>query len=121
MVIDVTDHNDHELKFDGSDYYAQLVEDTINEDILIVKARDDDCTNDGFACDYEIANNEDVPFKINKLGFISNTKALKKSDKPSYDLIVRAYDCLDLDSKFIETNVHIDIKEPCRPHWKSNN
>jgi hypothetical protein len=88
---------------------------------MIVKARDDDCTNDGFACSYEIANNEDVPFKVNKLGFISNTKPLKRSDKASYDLIIRAYDCLDFDNEYVETNVHIDVKEPCRPQWKSKN
>ena len=118
VTIEILDHNDHELKFDGNDYYASLVEDNISESILIVKAHDDDCTNDGFACSYEIVNNDDVPFKINKLGFISNTKALKRSDKAKYDLIIRGYDCLD--NKYVETNVHIEVKEHCRPEWKSN-
>ena len=88
------------------------------EAVVIVKAKDDDCTNNGFACNYEIVNNENVPFAINKLGFISNTKELKRSDKESYDLIVRGYDCID--NKYAETNVHIEIKEQCRPEWKSN-
>ena len=27
VIIDVIDHNDHELKFNGNNYYATLIED----------------------------------------------------------------------------------------------
>jgi hypothetical protein len=40
-------------------------------------------------------------------------------EKMRYDFIVRGYDCLD-NSSFVETNIHIDIREPCRPKWTSN-
>lgn len=117
VTIEIIDHNDSKLKFENDTYNHKIVENTIDISPLIVKAKDNDCTNDGFACHYEIINAE-IPFNINNLGFISNTIPLKKSDKIYYDFVVRAYDCAD-NSSFVDANVHIEVVEPCRPEWKS--
>jgi hypothetical protein len=112
------DHDDHKLKFENVEetYKKTLTRSNdIYKDFLTVRAKDDDCTNNGFACSYElISDNTRLPFTINNNGQLSSTQPLQVLQ--TYKFIVRAFDCVNKES-FVETNVNIDIAEPCIPQW----
>jgi hypothetical protein len=105
--------NDHKLVFEQSDVYRTILVNQTSKNFLLVKATDDDCTNDGKACAYKILE-ESIPFTVDELGFLSNTVPLAKS---RYDFTVRAYDCLD-DESYVDASIHIDVDEQCVPVWQ---
>lgn len=125
--IQVIDHDDSVLKFENDGLYKKtLVEsELIYEEFLSVRARDEDCTNDGYACLYKLLNSKDFAgledqnaFKMNsKTGKLSSIRALRAGEK--FNLKVRAFDCLNNES-FVDADVNIDIVERCLPEWKSN-
>ena len=124
MKIEVIDHDDFVLQFEQSSVYKRtLVEsDEIYENFMAVKARDNDCTNDGYACSYEIITDEinsilgekQTTFKVDNLGMLSSTRALKNGEV--FDFKVRAFDCLNKES-FADALVHVEIIEKCYPQW----
>ena len=122
VKIEVLDHDDSELKFESANAYnAKLVKtDEIYDNFLLVRARDSDCTNEGYACMYQLASNSpdidvaSLPFKIDNNGWLSSTRSLNQVETFSFN--VRAFDCVSKDS-FVETQVTVDIVEPCVPQW----
>jgi hypothetical protein len=96
---------------------------------MSVKARDNDCTNDGYACVYKLVPPESIanldmatsenidaqmPFKIDNTGSLSTTRPLVAGK--IYDFKVRAFDCISKDS-YVEAQVHIEVIERCSPQW----
>lgn len=116
VKIEVIDHDDYKPQFEQRQYSKKIVKtDEIVESILTVKARDKDCTNNGYACSYEIVRDQPVvPFKVDASGSISTTESLDKAG--TYTFKVRGYDCLNKNS-FAETDVTIEVSEPCVPKF----
>lgn len=118
--IEVLDNDDYLLQFTESEYRATLVEsEKLHDNFMTVKAKDFDCTNNGYACAYslhshELDNHLEFPFKIDTDGQISTVSALTAPH--SYEFTVRAYDCVSTQS-FIETKVIVSVVEQCRPQW----
>lgn len=121
--IEVLDHDDYPLKFESTEYKKKLAtSNLVYEKIMLIRAKDNDCTNDGYACGYELVSSDDSlvldesksPFKIDSNGQLSTTQPLTKPQL--FDFKVRAFDCLNKDS-FVETPVHIEVVEPCYPKW----
>lgn len=120
--IVVVDHDDSPLKFEQDGLYKKtLVEsDLIYDEVMNVRARDEDCTNDGYACSYKLLSVSTDPyaFKIDTAtGKISSTRALQAGEK--FNFKVRAFDCLNNQS-FVDADVTIEIAERCVPEWTSN-
>lgn len=123
VKIEVLDHDDSKLKFEKDTYAAILVESNdLYENFVSVRARDQDCTNDGYACSYKLLNKyleeadpSTMAFKIDPVtGLLSSTRALRPTEK--YELNVRAFDCVSKDS-FVDTKVMIQVVEKCTPQW----
>ena len=122
VKIKVVDHDDYSLKFEQSGAYTQtLVEsDDLYENFMSVKARDLDCTNNGYACSYKLLLNdlnnvdENFPFKIDSSGSLSTVRPVKSGEFLEFK--VRAFDCVAKDS-FVDTEVIIKIVEPCIPQF----
>lgn len=115
--IDVLDIDDYLLQFEETEYHHSIVEsDQIHDKFMTVRATDNDCTNNGYACSYglERGNSEELPFKINDQGELSTVKPLTHFQV--YEFKVRAYDCLNNNS-FAEADVRIEVVEPCIPQW----
>ncbi len=115
------DHDDYKLRFEEQVYKKILVEsESLYENFMQVIAKDQDCTNDGFACSYKIVRidsndiSPEFPFRINNNGMLSSVRALKS--KEMFKFKVRAFDCITRDS-FVETDVVVDIIESCKPQW----
>lgn len=126
VLIQVIDHDDYVLKFEQSSVYKKkLVEsDEIYENFMSIKARDEDCTNEGYACSYKLLTKEflsvdsSFAFKIDDTGVLSSTRALKAGEE--FEFKVRAFDCLNNHS-FVDASVHINVVEKCVPQWTSKN
>ena len=94
----------------------------IYDNVMTVKARDNDCTNDGFACSYQLVSDDEMsiilddkfPFNIDINGVISSTQPLTKVGQFSFK--VRAIDCLNKD-EYVEVPVHIEVVDSCSPQW----
>lgn len=124
--IIILDHDDSQLKFENNGLFKfTLTEsDMLYQNSMNVSARDEDCTNDGYACLYKLFSKELVPiddhysFKIDSTtGKISSTRAVRAGEK--FNFYVRAYDCLNNQS-FVDAEVNIDVVEKCVPEWTSN-
>lgn len=124
VKIEVIDHDDFVLEFEKPDSYNKKVatSNMIYDNIMTVKARDNDCTNDGFACSYQLVSEDEMglvldekfPFKVDSNGVISSTQPLTKAGQ--YSFKVRAIDCLNKD-EYVEAPVHIEVVESCLPQW----
>jgi len=117
----VIDHDDYKLQFEEQVYKKILVEsESLYENFMKVTAKDQDCTNDGFACSYKIVGidtndiSADFPFRINNNGMLSSVRAVKSREM--FKFKVRAFDCVSRDS-FVDTDVVVDIIESCKPQW----
>lgn len=92
----------------------------IYENFLTVRARDQDCTNEGYACSYQLLTDSLIPveplfpIKIDNTGQLSALRSLKHGENLNF--IVRAFDCLNNQS-FVDAKVLITIVEPCTPEW----
>ena len=124
VKITVIDHDDYLLEFEQTQVYKKtLVEsEQIYENFLALKAKDNDCTNNGFACFYALLNNQDnqvisdpqFPFKIDNNGLLSTNQPLRHAN--FYDFKVRAFDCLNNDS-YVDADVNVEVVETCVPQW----
>lgn len=127
MRIEVIDHDDTTPRFEQPAYEKTLVESTsVYESFMTVRARDSDCTNEGYACSYKLLTSDLVPvdddeddaplFRVDKLGRLSSTRALVGAERFEYR--VRAFDCLNNQS-FVDAELVINVVEKCVPQWTS--
>lgn len=124
VKIEVIDHDDFVLQFENPGSYNKKLatSNMIYDNVMTVKARDNDCTNDGFACSYQLVSDDEMsiilddkfPFNIDINGVISSTHPLTKVGQFSFK--VRAIDCLNKD-EYVEVPVHIEVVDSCSPQW----
>lgn len=123
VKIQVIDQDDFTLKFDQTEPYRKTLvatETGLNQNFLTVKARDFDCTNQGFACEYKLVTNDEserefLPFNIDRAtGSLSSVRTLKAGEL--FDFKVRAFDCVSKDF-YVEAQVIVKVVEPCIPQF----
>ncbi|XP_072100892.1 calsyntenin-1 isoform X4 [Mobula birostris] len=115
--IQVNDVNEYSPVFKEKSYKATVVEGKKYDSILRVEAIDADCSPQySQICSYEIVT-PDVPFTIDKDGFIKNTDKVNYSKDRQYKLAVTAYDCGKKRSTE-DVLVKINIKPTCKPGWQ---
>ncbi|XP_066547131.1 calsyntenin-1 isoform X2 [Amia ocellicauda] len=115
--IQVNDVNEYSPVFKEKSYKATVIEGKKYDNILKVEAVDADCSFQfSQICSYEIVT-PDVPFTIDKDGFIKNTEKLNYSKDRQYKLTVTAYDC-GKNRASEDVLVKISIKPTCKPGWQ---
>ncbi|XP_032428272.1 LOW QUALITY PROTEIN: calsyntenin-1 [Xiphophorus hellerii] len=118
--IQVNDINEYSPVFKEKTYKATVIEGKKYDNILKVEAVDADCSFQfSQICSYEIVT-PDVPFTIDKDGFIKNTEKLSYGKEHMYKLTVTAYDC-GKNRASEDVLVKISIKPTCRPSWQGFN
>lgn len=116
------DHDDYKLKFEHEGIYTTTLTESneIYQNFMSIRARDNDCTNDGYACSYIILTESLIPveplfpIKIDNMGSLSTLRSVKHGE--NFNFIVRAFDCLDNESH-TDAKVSISVVEPCKPEW----
>uniref|UniRef100_W5MIY2 Calsyntenin-1 n=1 Tax=Lepisosteus oculatus TaxID=7918 RepID=W5MIY2_LEPOC len=115
--IQVNDVNEYSPVFKEKSYKATVIEGKKYDNILKVEAVDADCSFQfSQICSYEIVT-PDVPFTIDKDGYIKNTEKLNYSKERLYKLTVTAYDC-GKNRASEDVLVKINIKPTCKPGWQ---
>ncbi|XP_023602125.1 calsyntenin-1 isoform X4 [Myotis lucifugus] len=115
--IQVNDVNEYAPVFKEKSYQASVVEGRRYESILRVEAVDADCSPQfSQICSYEIVT-PDVPFTVDKDGYIKNTEKLNYGKEHQYKLTVTAYDC-GKKRATEDVLVKISIKPTCTPGWQ---
>ncbi|KAG7472760.1 hypothetical protein MATL_G00112320 [Megalops atlanticus] len=115
--IQVNDVNEYSPVFKEKSYKATVIEGKTYDSILKVEAVDADCSFQfSQICSYEIVT-PDVPFTIDKDGYIKNTEKLNYSKERMYKLTVTAYDC-GKNRASEDVLVKISIKPTCKPGWQ---
>ncbi|XP_036781157.2 calsyntenin-1 isoform X3 [Manis pentadactyla] len=118
--IQVNDVNEYAPVFKEKSYKATVVEGRQYDSILRVEALDADCSPQfSQICSYEIVT-PDVPFSIDKDGYIKNTEKLNYGKEHQYKLTVTAYDC-GKKRATEDVLVKISIKPTCTPGWQGWN
>ncbi|XP_015233633.1 PREDICTED: calsyntenin-1 isoform X4 [Cyprinodon variegatus] len=118
--IQVNDINEYSPVFKEKTYKATVIEGKKYDSILKVEAVDADCSFQfSQICSYEIVT-PDVPFTIDKDGFIKNTEKLSYGKEHMYKLTVTAYDC-GKNRASEDVLVKINIKPTCKPSWQGFN
>ncbi|XP_061689877.1 calsyntenin-1 isoform X4 [Syngnathoides biaculeatus] len=118
--IQVNDLNEYSPVFKEKSYKATVIEGKKYDSILKVEAVDADCSFQfSQICNYEIVT-PDVPFTIDKDGFIKNTEKLNHGREHMYKLTVTAYDC-GKNRASEDVLVKISIKPTCKPSWQGFN
>ncbi|XP_010897031.1 calsyntenin-1 isoform X1 [Esox lucius] len=118
--IQVSDVNEYSPVFKEKSYKATVIEGKKYDSILKVEAVDADCSFQfSQICSYEIVT-PDVPFTVDKDGFIKNTEKLNYSKERMYKLTVTAYDC-GKNRASEDVLVKINIKPTCKPGWQGFN
>ncbi|XP_061537158.1 calsyntenin-1 isoform X4 [Phycodurus eques] len=118
--IQVNDLNEYSPVFKEKSYKATVIEGKKYDSILKVEAVDADCSFQfSQICNYEIVT-PDVPFTIDKDGFIKNTEKLNHGRENMYKLTVTAYDC-GKNRASEDVLVKISIKPTCKPSWQGFN
>uniref|UniRef100_A0A3Q2P5B3 Calsyntenin-1 n=1 Tax=Fundulus heteroclitus TaxID=8078 RepID=A0A3Q2P5B3_FUNHE len=118
--IQVNDINEYAPVFKEKTYKATVIEGKKYDSILKVEAVDADCSFQfSQICSYEIVT-PDVPFTIDKDGFIKNTEKLSYGKEHMYKLTVTAYDC-GKNRASEDVLVKISIKPTCKPSWQGFN
>ncbi|XP_045063049.1 calsyntenin-1 isoform X2 [Coregonus clupeaformis] len=118
--IQVNDINEYSPVFTEKSYKATVIEGKKYDSILKVEAVDADCSFQfSQICNYEIVT-PDVPFTVDKDGFIKNTEKLNYSKERMYKLTVTAYDC-GKNRASEDVLVKINIKPTCKPGWQGFN
>ncbi|XP_037334012.2 calsyntenin-1 isoform X4 [Pungitius pungitius] len=118
--IQVNDINEYSPVFKEKSYKATVIEGKKYDSILKVEAVDADCSFQfSQICNYEIVT-PDVPFTIDKDGFIKNTEKLSYGKERMYKLTVTAYDC-GKNRASEDVLVKISIKPTCKPSWQGFN
>ncbi|XP_034973789.2 calsyntenin-1 isoform X2 [Zootoca vivipara] len=115
--IQVNDVNEYAPVFKEKSYKAAVIEGKRYDNILKVEAVDADCSPQfSQICSYEIVT-PDVPFAIDKDGYIKNTEKLNYGKEHQYKLTVTAYDC-GKKRAAEDVLVKISIKPTCKPGWQ---
>ncbi|XP_064326411.1 calsyntenin-1 isoform X1 [Phalacrocorax carbo] len=115
--IQVNDVNEYAPVFKEKSYKATVIEGKRYDNILKVEAVDADCSPQfSQICNYEIVT-PDVPFAIDKDGYIKNTEKLNYGKEHQYKLTVTAYDC-GKKRAAEDVLVKISIKPTCKPGWQ---
>ncbi|XP_061456639.1 calsyntenin-1 isoform X2 [Rhineura floridana] len=115
--IQVNDVNEYAPVFKEKSYKAAVIEGKRYDSILKVEAVDADCSPQfSQICSYEIVT-PDVPFAIDKDGYIKNTEKLNYGKEHQYKLTVTAYDC-GTKRAAEDVLVKISIKPTCKPGWQ---
>uniref|UniRef100_A0A8C3R9V2 Calsyntenin-1 n=1 Tax=Cyanoderma ruficeps TaxID=181631 RepID=A0A8C3R9V2_9PASS len=115
--IQVNDVNEYAPVFKEKSYKATVIEGKRYDNILRVEAVDADCSPQfSQICSYEIVT-PDVPFAIDKDGYIKNTEKLSYGKEHQYKLTVTAYDC-GKKRAAEDVLVKISIKPTCKPGWQ---
>ncbi|XP_062460380.1 calsyntenin-1 isoform X2 [Pezoporus occidentalis] len=115
--IQVNDVNEYAPVFKEKSYKATVIEGKRYDNILRVEAVDADCSPQfSQICSYEIVT-PDVPFAIDKDGYIKNTEKLNYGKEHQYKLTVTAYDC-GKKRAAEDVLVKISIKPTCKPGWQ---
>ncbi|NXM84303.1 CSTN1 protein, partial [Oenanthe oenanthe] len=115
--IQVNDVNEYAPVFKDKSYKATVIEGKRYDSILKVEAVDADCSPQfSQICSYEILT-PDVPFAIDKDGYIKNTEKLSYGKEHQYKLTVTAYDC-GKKRAAEDVLVKISIKPTCKPGWQ---
>ncbi|XP_050787366.1 calsyntenin-1 isoform X4 [Gopherus flavomarginatus] len=115
--IQVNDVNEYAPVFKEKSYKATVIEGKRYDNILKVDAVDADCSPQfSQICTYEIVT-PDVPFAIDKDGYIKNTEKLIYGKERQYKLTVTAYDC-GKKRAAEDVLVKISIKPTCKPAWQ---
>uniref|UniRef100_A0A3Q1IZR6 Calsyntenin-1 n=1 Tax=Anabas testudineus TaxID=64144 RepID=A0A3Q1IZR6_ANATE len=115
--IQVNDINEYSPVFKEKSYKATVIEGKKYDSILKVEAVDADCSFQfSQICNYEIVT-PDVPFTIDKDGFIKNTEKLSYGKEHMYKLTVTAYDC-GKNRASEDVLVKISVKPTCKPSWQ---
>ncbi|XP_041063429.1 calsyntenin-1 isoform X2 [Carcharodon carcharias] len=115
--IQVNDINEYSPVFKEKSYKATIIEGKKYDSILRVEAIDADCSPQfSQICSYEIVT-PDVPFTIDKDGYIKNSEKINYSKDRQYKLAVTAYDCGKKRS-MEDVLVKINIKPTCKPGWQ---
>uniref|UniRef100_A0A3Q4GQ70 Calsyntenin-1 n=1 Tax=Neolamprologus brichardi TaxID=32507 RepID=A0A3Q4GQ70_NEOBR len=118
--IQVNDINEYSPVFKEKSYKATVIEGKKYDSILKVEAVDADCSFQfSQICNYEIVT-PDVPFTIDKDGFIKNTEKLSYGKERMYKLTVTAYDC-GKNRASEDVLVKISVKPTCKPSWQGFN
>ncbi|KAJ8378890.1 hypothetical protein AAFF_G00233240 [Aldrovandia affinis] len=118
--IQVNDVNEYSPVFKEKSYKATVIEGKSYDSILKVEAVDADCSFQfSQICSYEIVT-PDVPFTVDKDGYIKNTEKLNYSKERMYKLAVTAYDC-GMNRASEDVLVKISIKPTCKPGWQGWN
>lgn len=115
--IQVNDVNEYSPVFKEKSYKATVIEGKKYDSLLKVEAVDADCSPQfSQICSYEIVT-PDVPFSIDKDGYIRNNDKLNYSKERQYKLTVTAYDC-GKKRAAEDVLVKINIKPTCKPGWQ---
>lgn len=118
--IQVNDINEYSPVFKEKSYKATVIEGKKYDSILKVEAVDADCSFQfSQICSYEIVT-PDVPFTIDKDGFIKNSEKLSYGKEHMYKLTVTAYDC-GKNRASEDVLVKISVKPTCKPSWQGFN
>ncbi|XP_077399352.1 calsyntenin-1 isoform X4 [Vanacampus margaritifer] len=118
--IQVNDLNEYSPVFKEKSYKATVIEGKKYDSILKVEAVDADCSFQfSQICNYEIVT-PDVPFTIDKDGFIKNTEKLNYGREHMYKLTVTAYDC-GKNRASEDVLIKISVKPTCKPSWQGFN
>ncbi|XP_068599486.1 calsyntenin-1 [Brachionichthys hirsutus] len=118
--IQVNDINEYSPVFKEKSYKATVIEGKKYDSILKVEAVDADCSFQfSQICNYEIVT-PDVPFTIDKDGFIKNTEKLSYGKERMYKLTVSAFDC-GKNRASEDVLVKISVKPTCKPSWQGFN
>ncbi|XP_018606838.1 calsyntenin-1-like isoform X2 [Scleropages formosus] len=115
--IQVNDVNEYSPVFKEASYKGTVVEGKKYNNIVKVDAVDADCSFQySQICSYEIVT-PNVPFAINKDGYIQNTEKLNHSKENMYKLMVTAYDCGKKRASE-DVLVKINVNPVCKPGWQ---
>lgn len=118
--IQVNDVNEYAPVFKEKSYKATVVEGKRYDSIVRVQAVDADCSPQfSQICSYEIVT-PDVPFTVDKDGYIRNTEKLNYGKEHQYKLTVTAYDC-GKKRATEDVLVKVSIKPTCTPGWQGWN
>jgi hypothetical protein len=118
----VLDHDDSPLKFEKNVYTQTLGESAdLYENFATASAKDQDCTNAGYACSYKLLtkflddiDDESFAFKVDSTGALSTRKAMLAGE--NFEFTVRAFDCVSKES-FVDARVKINVVAACTPEW----
>ncbi|XP_046938358.1 calsyntenin-1 [Lynx rufus] len=118
--IQVNDVNEYAPVFKEKSYKATVIEGKQYDSILRVEAVDADCSPQfSQICSYEVVT-PDVPFAVDKDGYIKNTEKLNYGKEHQYKLTITAYDCGKRRAAE-DVLVKVSVKPTCTPGWQGWN